>query len=104
MARAAILRDGLLLRRAFVHVQVAVVMAAETPWVIHVAKIVGVGSPRHVQVRKYVAIVNSRQGPARELNIVRALGPHIAIFLLIESVESGGDFLTRLLLARVGGF
>ena len=77
----------------------AVVMTPEAAGIVHVAKIVRVGSPGYFEIWKYVALVDSHQCLARKLDIVRALGPDIAIFLLVESVEAGGDFLRGLVLA-----
>src|SRR5580658_1677170 len=65
MTCTAILRNGLLAGSFVVGGRVAVVMAAEAAGIVHVSKIVGIGSPGNFEIRKYVASINCHQSLAR---------------------------------------
>ena len=64
MARAAILRDGFLVRRG-----VAVVVTAETAGIVGMAEIIRISSPGHLEIGEHVASVNREERLAGGLDL-----------------------------------
>ncbi len=98
MASVAILGDRLFFRGC-----VTVIVTPEAARIIHVPKIVRIGSPGNLQIREYIVSINGNQRLARKLDIIRALSPDVAILLLVKAIEPGGNLLRGVILARIIG-
>src|SRR5579875_1575011 len=78
-------------------------VAAEAAGKIHVAKVVGIGSPSDVHFRENVLVININQAFYRPRNFRPVLRINLRILPVVVVIKPGGDFLRRLALAAVFG-
>ena len=70
-------------------------MTPETPWKVHMAKIVRVSAPSHFQVRKNIAVVNRENRFTCLEDVLGTRGIKLWIILLIEASEGRRQFRSR---------
>ena len=66
-------------------------------------KVVGICSPRYLQIREYVSIVYLDQRASGAIDIVRMSGVDVSVLFTIKGAELAGNFRGRLFTAGVIG-
>src|SRR5580658_7829197 len=79
------------------------VVTAEAARIVGVAEIIGVGAPRDLEIREYVALVEGGQHRAGSVNFKTLLDGDFRIPLLVERAQTPRDLLGGFRLARVTG-
>ena len=68
-------------------------MTTEASWKVSVAQIIGVRTPRDLEIREYISIVNCKNCLTRLIDGLRALSVEVWIVLLIKGNELSRQFV-----------